>query len=123
MAAIGRRKIARILASAGFLLLIVGITYFAILVFSVRFAEEEGARAASFIDLADFVSGRRAWYQDARTYGASALVLALVSLLFGVHPLARITLPVAILAIIGLQVYGEELRELIIEWARKGGGS
>ena len=122
-AAISRRKIARILASAGFLLLIIGITYFAILVFSVRFAEQEGARAASFIDLADFVSGGRTWYQDARTYGASALVLALVSLLFGVHPLARITLPIAILAILGLQVYGEELRELITEWARKGSGS
>ena len=118
-----RRRACRTLATAAFLLLIAGISYFAILSFSVRFATEDTARAAWFVDLADFLSGDRGWYQNANVYGIGALVLALVSLLFGVHPLARITLPVAVLTIIALQVYGDEIRELLTQWAQKGSRS
>ncbi len=118
-----RRRTSRTLAAAGFLLLIIGITYFAILVFSVRFAAEETERAAAFVDLADFLSGTRGWYENATVYSAGSLALALTSLLFAVHPLARITLPIAIGLVVALQVYGEEIRVLITEWAHRGAGT
>ncbi len=118
-----RRRTCRTLAVTGFLLLIIGITYFAILVFSVRFAAEETTRAAAFVDLADFLSGSRGWYENATVYSAGSLALALTSLLFGVHPLSRITLPIAVVVVVALQVYGEEIRVVIAEWARRGAGA
>ena len=114
------RALARALASAGFVLLIVGITYFAILVLYTRYGGPQ-ERALAFVELADFLSGAGAWYRDARTYGGGALVLAILSILFGVHPLARITLPISGAIFLILQFYGEELRELLTIWARLGG--
>ena len=114
------RAIARTLASAAFVLLIVGITYFAILVLLTHYGGSQ-ERAVAFVELADFLSGGGAWYRDARTYGGSALILAILSILFGVHPLARITLPISGAVFLVLQFYGEELRELLTIWARLGG--
>ena len=82
------------LAAFGFVLLIVGVTYFAMLVLSVRYGGQ-GERASAYYELGKFLTGGLEWYKDARVYGAVALLSALVSLLFGVSPLARITLPVA----------------------------
>lgn len=112
--------LSRTAASAAFVLLIVGITYFGILVIKVRYGDPS-ERAAAFVELGDFLAGRAPWFQDGRTYGAAALVLALVSILFGVHPLARITLPIAGASFLILQVWGDELRELIVFWARNEG--
>ena len=115
------RWVATVGASSAFLILVIGITYFAILVFAARYGEGE-ARATAFREIGLFLSGQLAWYQDARMYGAAALLLALVSLLFGVHPLARITLPVAGLAYLLLHLYEEEIQDLITRWAQSGGG-
>lgn len=114
----GSRLFAKVFASLGFLVLIVGITYFAMLVFAVEFGH--GAdRAASYYELARFLSGRLEWYRDARVYGAVSLLCALVSVLFGVHPLARITLPVAGSAFVVLHIWGESIWRMITTWARR----
>jgi len=107
------------LASVGFLVLVVGLAYFAMLVLAVHFADGE-QRAASYYELARYLSGRLEWYQDARVYGAVSLLCALVSVLFGVHPLARVTIPIAGASYVFLQFYGEWVWELITSWARGG---
>ena len=107
------------LASLGFLILVVGLAYFAMLVLAVHYADDE-QRAASYYELARYLSGRLEWYQDARVYGAAALLCALVSVLFGVHPLARVTIPIAGAAFVFLRFYGEWVWELITSWARAG---
>ena len=114
------RRSARVLASAAFVLLIVGITYFATLVIYVRFGPD-ATRATAFIELGDFLSGQGEWYRDARTYGGGALLLALFSILFGVHPLARITLPIAGALFLILHLRGDEIREMLTELARRAG--
>ena len=57
------RRSARVLASAAFVLLIVGITYFATLVIYVRFGPD-ATRATAFIELGDFLSGQGEWPTD-----------------------------------------------------------
>ena len=113
------RAVATALASGGFLVLIIGVTYFAALALSIHWGGPEN-RAVAFRELGMFLSGDLGWYADARVYGAVSLLLALVSILFGVHPLARITLPVAGLAYVVLQPYvlGDQIRELLTHWAR-----
>jgi len=115
------RLVATTCASSAFLVLVIGITYFAILVYSVHYGEGE-ARATAFREIGLFLSGKLAWYQDARVYGAAALLFALISLLFGVHPLARITLPVAGIAYALLHLFQSEIQDLLTRWARSGGG-
>jgi len=111
------RGVAALLASAGFVVLIVGVTYFAILVLATHFAAPED-RYAAFRELGLFLSGAgQPWFRDARVYGAVSLLLALASILFGPHPLARITLPVALLIYCVVHLYGNELRDLLLEWA------
>ena len=112
------RRIATMLASAGFVVMVVGVTYFAFLVLTAHYGSEE-RRYTAFRELGMFLSGEGnlAWYQDAKVYGAVTLLLALASLLFGVHPLARITLPVAFLIYVGVHLYGAEMQELLIQWA------
>jgi len=110
------RKVAALLASAAFLVLIAGISYFAIIAFTVR-TTSGPERATAYRELGLFLNGQLDWYRDARVYGAGALLLALLSLLFGVHPLARITLPVAGAAYVLLHLYGEQLRDLLARWA------
>jgi hypothetical protein len=112
------RRIATFFASAGFLVMVVGVTYFAILVLTAHYGSEE-RRYTAFRELGMFLSGEGnlAWYQDARVYGAVTLLLALASLLFGVHPLARITLPVAFLIYVGVHLYGVEMQEMLVQWA------
>ena len=112
------RRVSRYCASAGFLILIVGLTYFGFLVLTVQFGEGE-ARAAAYRELGLFLSGKQAWYQDARVYGAISLVLALLSVLLGPHPLARITIPVSALIYSVALVFGDQLREVMSEWARR----
>jgi hypothetical protein len=107
------------LASVGFLILVVGLAYFAMLVVAVHYAHDE-QRAASYYELARYLSGRLEWYQDARVYGAASLLCALVSVLFGVHPLARVTIPVAGVAYVFLQFWDDWVWELITSWARHG---
>lgn len=113
------RCFAALLASGAFLVLIAGISYFAILVFTVQ-ATAGNERATAYREMGLFLNGQLEWYRDARVYGATALLLALISLLFGVHPLARITLPVAGAAYVVVHVYGEELRDLLARWALHG---
>ncbi|MGQ0615211.1 MAG: hypothetical protein ACT4PV_15870 [Planctomycetaceae bacterium] len=119
MAGVGRgfsRGLAQALAGAAFLILVVGVTYFAILVIAVRYGEE-ARRAAAFHELGQFLTGGLAWYQDARIYGASSLVLALVSILFGVAPLARITLLVSGSIYVTFLLFGEQITEALRLWA------
>ncbi len=113
------RRLAALLASAAFLVLIAGISYFAILVFTVQ-ATAGPERATAYREMGLFLNGQLEWYRDARVYGAGALLLALISLLFGVHPLARITLPVAGAAYVVVHLYGEQLRDLLARWALQG---
>ncbi len=111
------RALCTLFAGLGFLVLIVGITYFAMLVLSVRYGAAE-ARMADYVDLGRFLSGQLEWYRNARVLGGLALVSSLVSLLFGVSPLARITIPIAGACYVVLVAYGEELGVLLEGWAR-----
>ena len=115
------RQVAATLASIGFLVFIIGVTYFAILVVSARYGPEE-QRFTAYRELGLFLSGETseykwAWYKDARVYGAVALLFALSSLLFGVHKLARITIPTAGLLYAFLNVWGDEFRTVLERWA------
>jgi len=111
------RRIAGNLASAGFVVLIVGITYFAMLVLAIQFAEQD-ERGAAYYELAMFLSGRLEWFKDARVYGAVSLLLSLLSLLFGVHRLARITIPVSGAIYATLHIWGDRIGGIITEWAK-----
>jgi hypothetical protein len=112
------RAVCTALAGLGFVILIIGVTYFGMLVLGVRYGGQE-ARAIRYIEMGQFLSGGLEWYKDARLYGGVALLCALISLLFGVSPLARITIPVAGAWYVGLVFYGDPLRRLIEEWARR----
>lgn len=117
------RTVAAILASLGFLILVVGVTYFAILVLAVRYSEDQGERFAAATELGQFLGTRDpdwAWYRDGRVYGGASLLLALISILFGVHKLARITIVVSGLAFASLQIWGDAIREVLTSWARGG---
>jgi hypothetical protein len=97
------RLMARNLAALGFVVLVVGVTYGSILVVRALYSDDENARETAWIQLIDFVSGNTEWYLKASTFGAGSFVLAVVSLLFGVHPLARITLALSGTAFVALQ--------------------
>ena len=114
------RQISTLFASLGFLLLVAAITYFALLVLSVHYGEDE-SRARAYRELGLYLSGGLEWYRDARILGAGSLLAGLISLLFGVHPFARITIPVAGLAYLTLHIFGDEIFTLIKEWALMGG--
>ena len=114
-------KLAAALASIGFLVLIIGVTYFAILVFSARYGPEE-QRFTAYRELGLFLSGETSeykwsWYKDARVYGAVSLLFGLASLLFGVHRLARITIPTAGLLYACLHIWGDQFRAVLERWA------
>lgn len=113
------RTLATLFASLGFLILIIGITYFAMLVVAIHFGEP-ATRAANYYELGYFLSGKLEWYKDARIYGAASLLSALISILFGVHPLARITLPISGASYVVLYFYGDQIREVFLRWARGG---
>jgi hypothetical protein len=110
------RGLSTALASSGFVILIVGITYFALLVLSIRYDTPDG-RASAYYELGQFLTGGLPWYQDARVYGAAALLCALVSLLFGVSPLARITIPIAGACYVTLLVFHKPIGDLLARWA------
>jgi len=110
------RSLCTLFASLGFLIMVVGITYFALLVASVHFGDAE-TTARAYRELGLFLSGKLEWYRDARVYGAGSLLCALVSLLFGVHPFARITIPVAGLAWLVLHLFGQEVFDAIRRFA------
>ena len=110
------RGIARGLGGAAFLVLVVGVTYFAILVVTVRFGAD-AQRAAAFRELGQYLTGGLAWYQDARIYGAGALVLALLSILFGVAPLGRITLLVSGSIYVTFLLFGDRIADALRRWA------
>ena len=117
------RSVAAILASLGFLILVVGVTYFAILVLATRYSDAPEERFAAGRELGQFLGTRApewAWYKDARVYGGASLLFALTSILFGVHKLARITIVVSGLAFAVLQIWGDAIREVLTSWARGG---
>jgi hypothetical protein len=117
------RTVAAILASTGFLIFVIGVTYFAILVLAVRFSEAPEERFTAARELGLFLGTRDpewAWYKDGRVYGGASLLLALVSILFGVHKLGRITIVVSGLAFAVLQIWGEAIREILNRWALGG---
>lgn len=109
--------VASFFASLGFVVLIMGITYFAILVLSIRFGAEAD-RAAAYYELGYYLSGKLQWYRDARVYGLVALLCSLISILFGTHRLARITIPIAGACYLVLHVFHDEISSVISEWAR-----
>lgn len=114
------RTVAAILASLGFLILVVGVTYFAILVLAIRYSEVPEERFAATAELGQFLGSRDqdwAWYKDGRVYGGASLLFALTSILFGVHKLARITIVVSGLAYAALHIWGDAIREVLNRWA------
>ena len=113
-------RVATFLSSLGFVVLVIGLTYFAMLVLAVHYGDTVDERAASYYELGRYLSGRMGWYQDARVYGAASLVCALVSLLFGAHPLARVTIPIAGVSYVVLTFWREPIWEMITTWARSG---
>ncbi|MHC4730733.1 MAG: hypothetical protein ACYS6Z_09105 [Planctomycetota bacterium] len=117
------RTVAAILASLGFLILVIGVTYFAILVLATRYSEAPEERFAAGHELGQFLGTRDpewAWYKDARVYGGASLLFALTSILFGVHKLARITIVVSGLAYALLHIWGDAIREALNRWALGG---
>ena len=114
------RTVAAILASLGFLILVVGVTYFGSLVLATRYSEDPGERFTAGRELGQFLGTQDpawAWYKDARVYGGASLLFALTSLLFGVHKLARITIVVSGLTYAALHIWGEAIREVLNSWA------
>ncbi len=109
---------AGLFASVGFLIFAIGATYFALLVLAVQAREGANERTVAYIELGRYLTGRLPWYLDARLYGASSFLCALLSLLFGNHKLARVTLVLSGAAFIGLVLYQDELWQLITNWAR-----
>ncbi|MCZ6785896.1 MAG: hypothetical protein O7E54_01900 [Planctomycetota bacterium] len=107
------RRLARIFASAGFVVLVVGLTYFGALVLTIAFGGSE-MKAAALREVGLFLTGKEGWLQDARVYGALSLVLALLSLFFGNHPLARITLVASGLVYLTFLLAGEEITVWIV---------
>jgi hypothetical protein len=117
------RTVAAVLASLGFLILLVGVTYFAMLVLAVRYSEDSDARFAAATELGRFLGTHDpdwAWYRDGRVYGGASLLLALISILFGVHKLARITIVVSGLSFAVLNIWGDAIREILYRWALGG---
>ena len=117
------RTVAAVLASLGFLILVVGVTYFGMLVLAVRYSEVPQERFTATAELGQFLGTRDpdwAWYRDGRVYGGASLLLALISILFGVHKLARITIVVSGLSFAVLQIWGDAIREILTSWARGG---
>jgi len=110
------RSLCTLFASLGFLILVVGITYFALLVASVHFGDPD-TTVRAYREIGLYLGGKLEWYRDARVYGASSLLCALISLLFGVHPFARITIPVAGLAYLVLHLFGQAVFEAIRNFA------
>lgn len=113
------RRLAVATASMGFVVLVTGLTYFAILVMEVRFGPE-AERAAAYRETGQFLSGQLVWYQDARIYGAFSLVLALISILLGGHALARITLVISGGFYVMFLFWGDRLTTLFQYWAESG---
>jgi len=114
------RTVAAVLASLGFLILVVGVTYFAILVLTMRYSEEPELRFTAGRELGQFLGTQDpewAWYKDARVYGGASLLFALTSILFGVHKLARITIVVSGLVYALLHIWGDAIREALNSWA------
>jgi hypothetical protein len=107
------RRLARFFASAGFVVLVVGLTYFGALVLTVTFGGDE-MKATALREVGLFLTGGQGWFQDARVYGALSLVLALLSLLFGNHPLARITLVTSGLVYLTFLLAGEQITAWIV---------
>ncbi|MFQ5878529.1 MAG: hypothetical protein ACE5JH_12755, partial [Acidobacteriota bacterium] len=95
------------------------MTYFAILVLTVRFGGE-AERAAAFRELGQFLSGQLPWYQDARVYGAVSLLLALLAILLGSHSLARITLVVAGGLELLVLLAPEQISVTLLQWMNVG---
>ncbi len=111
------RRLARFFASAGFVVLIVGLTYFGALVLTIAFGGGE-MKAAALREVGLFLTGKEGVLQDARVYGALSLVLALLSLLFGNHPLARITVVASGLVYLTFLLAGEEITAWIVAIAQ-----
>ena len=116
------RVLAMTLASAGFLALIVGITYFVILLVSARYGDEAN-RATALWELGQFLTGGVPWYQNtiagtsmprAIVYCTASLLLALFSILAGSHSLARITLLVSGALTVVLVLWPNELAAFIL---------
>ncbi|MEM8885458.1 MAG: hypothetical protein AAGD14_15440 [Planctomycetota bacterium] len=107
-------------ASVGFLLLVVAITYFALLVASVHFGDQEMTSRA-YRELGLYLGGELEWYRDARVLSSVSLLCGLVSLLFGVHPFARVTVPIAIIIYVILHFFGGPVIEAIREFALRSG--
>ena len=111
------RRLARFFASAGFVVLVVGLTYFGALVLTIAFGGRE-MKAAALREVGLFLTGKEGLLQDARVYGALSLVLALLSLLFGNHPLARITVVASGLVYLTFLLAGEEITAWIVAIAQ-----
>ncbi len=111
------RRLARFFASAGFVVLVVGLTYFGALVLTIAFGGGE-MKAAALREVGLFLTGKEGVLQDARVYGALSLVLALLSLLFGNHPLARITVVASGLVYLTFLLAGEEITAWIVAIAQ-----
>lgn len=111
---------AMLFASLGFLVLVAAITYFALLVASVEFGT--GAdQVRAYSELGEYLGGGLEWYRDARVLATISLLSALISLLFGVHPFARITIPVAGLTYLTLHLFNDQIIALIQNWALQAG--
>ena len=116
------RALAVTLASAAFLVLIIGITYFVILLATARYGDD-ASRATALWVLGQFLTGDLPWYQNAISgtslpraivYCAGSLLLALFSILAGSHSLARITLLVSGALTVVLTLWPDELATFIL---------
>ncbi len=116
------RALAVTLASAAFLVLIIGITYFVILLATARYGDD-ASRATALWELGQFLTGDLPWYQNAISgtslpraivYCAGSLLLALFSILAGSHSLARITLLVSGALTVVLTLWPDELAAFIL---------
>ena len=111
-----RQALCTLFACVGFLLLVIGLTYFALLAASVALGDAE-MQARAYRELGFYLGGELEWFRDARLYGGGSLLAALVSVLLGRHPFARITIPVAAILYVVLYFFDDTILEVVKSWA------
>ena len=113
-----RQSLSTLFASLAFLVLVIAMTYFAWMVMAINSGGDE-LRARTYRQLGAYIGGELEWFRDAQVHVGSALLFALLSILLGRHPFARITLPVAVVLYVAVYFFDESILRVVREWASR----